>query len=162
MHKLNPENLFNIFNASDETVYKEHGLDAIMQNPYVLMGMVVRGVENFYLIDGMYSRRYGQDYEKYRETIRVKFFDRLYGYLLSIDFTKFENIYMITQDYDKIGVFSALDHLLFFYQDLEHYEKCALIKKFRDLLESTTQMSTYDYNVESLLNEMSMSGSYTY
>jgi hypothetical protein len=120
------------------------------------MGMVVRGLENYSIIDGMYMMRYKEQYESVRETVKEQFYDRLYTYLLKIDFQKFENIYNITEEYDKMGVFQALDHLLYFYQDKEMYERCALIKSFEDLLRSTATYPVYDYNVESLLAELKL------
>lgn len=156
MQKLDPKKLFNIFNASDEAIYEEHNIQHLFQNPYVLMGMVVRGLENYSIIDGMYMIRYKEEYESVRETVREQFYDRLYGYLLKIDFHKFENIYNITEEYDKMGVFQALDHLLYYYQDKEMYERCACIKSFEDLLRSTATYPVYDYNVESLLEELKL------
>ena len=35
----------------DEEVYEEHNVTDVLQNPYVLMSMVVRGVENYKLLD---------------------------------------------------------------------------------------------------------------
>lgn len=156
MQKLDPKKLFNIFNASDEAIYEEHNIQHLFQNPYVLMGMVVRGLENYSIIDGMYMMRYKEEYENVRETVKEQFYDRLYSYLLKIDFQKFENIYVITEEYDKMGVFQALDHLLYYYQEKEHYEKCAVIKSFEDLLRDTMVPPTYDYNVESLLEELKL------
>ena len=100
--------------------------------------------------------RYKEEYEAVRETVKEQFYERLYNYLLKIDFHKFENIYVITEEYDKMGVFYALDHLLYYYQDKEMYERCAVIKSFEDLLRNTNTPAIYDYNVESLLEELKL------
>lgn len=156
MQKLDPKKLFNIFNASDETIYEEHNIQHLLQNPYVLMGMVVRGLENYSIIDGMYMMRYKEEYESVRETVKEQFYDRLYNYLLKIDFHKFESIYVITESYDSMGVLYALDHLLYYYQEKELYERCAVIKSLEDLLRDTLTPPSYDYNVESLLEELKL------
>lgn len=100
--------------------------------------------------------RYKEQYESVRETVKEQFYDRLYSYLLKIDLAKFENIYVITEEYDKMGVFQALNHLLYYYQDKEYYERCAVIKSFDDLLRGTMTPPIYDYNVDSLLEEMKL------
>ena len=156
MHKLDPNKLFNIFNASDEAIYEEHNIQHLFENPYVLMGMVVRGLENYSIIDGMYMMRYKEQYESVRETVKEQFYNRLYAYLLRINLKKFENIYVITEEYDKMGVFHALDHLLYYYQEKEYYERCAVIKSFDDLLRNTMTPPIYDYNVDSLLQELKL------
>jgi len=156
MQRLDPKKLFNIFNASDEAVYEEHNIQHLFQNPYVLMGMVVRGLENYSIIDGMYMMRYKEEYESVRETVREQFYDRLYGYLLKIDFHKFENIYNITEECDKMGVFYALNHLLYYYQEKEQYERCAVIKSIEDVLIFTPGYIAYEDSVESLLEELKL------
>jgi len=118
--------------------------------------MVVRGLENYSIIDGMYMMRYKEQYESVRETVKEQFYNRLYAYLLRINLKKFENIYVITEEYDKMGVFHALDHLLYYYQEKEYYERCAVIKSFDDLLRNTMTPPIYDYNVDSLLQELKL------
>lgn len=40
MNKLDPHSLFSIFEKGDEEVYKEHGEEDVLDNPFVLMNMV--------------------------------------------------------------------------------------------------------------------------
>ena len=51
MKPIDPNQLFNLFEVGDEEVYEENGVKDVLQNPYVLMGMVVRGVENYNILD---------------------------------------------------------------------------------------------------------------
>ena len=69
MNKLDPHTLFSIFEQGDEQGYKEHNVLGVLDNPYVLIGMAVTGVENFALIDQMYLLRYAEDYAKVRSKI---------------------------------------------------------------------------------------------
>lgn len=154
MQKLDPKKLFSIFNASDESIYIEHNLQEVMENPFVLMGMVVRGLENFAIIDGMYTMKYKEDYEPYRAPVQEQFYNRLYGYLVRIDFTKFENIYVITEAYDKAGVFKALSHLLSYYVEKEMYERCAIIKKIEDTLRETGCQTNNNTSLDEFLKEI--------
>ena len=54
MQKLDPHTLFSIFEQGDEEVYKEHGELEVLKNPFVLMNMVMRGLENYQLMCIMY------------------------------------------------------------------------------------------------------------
>ena len=58
MNKLDPHSLFQIFEQGDEEVYKEHGQEDVLNNPYVLMNMVSRGLENYQLMCALYIRNY--------------------------------------------------------------------------------------------------------
>ncbi len=46
MNKLDPHSLFSLFAKGDEEVYKEHGVENTLKNPYVLLNMVTRGMDN--------------------------------------------------------------------------------------------------------------------
>ena len=58
MKPIDPNQLFSLFEVGDEEVYEEHDVTEVLQNPYVLMGMVVRGVENYNILDKLYLRIY--------------------------------------------------------------------------------------------------------
>lgn len=134
MKPLDHKTLFSIFEAGDEEIYKEHGIADTLKNPFVLMGMVMRGIENYHIMDLMYKRAYPEEYSKVREGVKYKFMNKLFGYLKRIDGTKFETVYTIGESFDSKAVDKCLNYLLDFYQDIEEYEKCAVIKKYIDLL----------------------------
>lgn len=134
MQPLDKETLFSIFEQGDEEIYQEHKITGVMNNPYVLMGMVIRGMENWHLMDIMYKRSYKEQYERVRDTIRVKYMSKLVGYLDRIDETKFETIYTIGDSYDSKTVMSVLNNLMYYFESIEMYEKCATIKTYVDLL----------------------------
>ena len=134
MQKLDPNSLFSIFEQGDEQVYQEHNLQSLLQDPYVVVGTVVTGVENFYLIDKIYSLRFKQDYQNIREGIRLKYYNKLYNYLLEISSMDSHLLSNIATDFDIDRSIHSLTDMLYFFQDIEHYEKCAVIKKFTDLL----------------------------
>jgi hypothetical protein len=134
MNQLDPHTLFSIFEQGDEQVYKEHGMEDTLNNPFVLMGMVLKGLENFTLMDLMYTRHYGQDYKRVKPTIKHKYYNKLFSYLQRIDSTKFETIHRIGESFDREAVNSSLATLLIYYELIEEYEKCAVIKRYMDLL----------------------------
>lgn len=134
MHKLNPNTLFSIFEKGDEEVYKEHNLEDQLKNPFVLMGMVVKGLENFDLICSMYNHNFPKEFSKNKPFIQKKYYTRLFGYLDRIDSDRFDDLYTIGESFESNKVNYALNHLLKYFEGLEEYEKCAIIKKFLDHL----------------------------
>lgn len=134
MQPIDPNTLFSIFEQGDEEIYKEHGIEEHLQNPFVLMGMVLRGIDNFHMMDLMYMKQYPTHYKKVRNLTKYKYFNKLYSYLQRINSDSFEDIYKIGESFDKVQTKSGLDFLREYFERLEEYEKCAVIKKYIDLL----------------------------
>ncbi len=135
MQELNPHTLFSIFEKGDEEVYKEHNMEELLDNPFVLMGMVIRGIDNYHTMDLMHLKHFGKPYRDVRFKVRNQFYNKLFGYLKRIDSTKFETKYTISSSFDTDDVFNGLDVLLRYFEKREEYEKCSTIKKYQDLLE---------------------------
>jgi hypothetical protein len=134
MQPLPTESLFSIFQAGDEEVYKEFGLEETLQNPFVLMGMVLNGLENFHMMDMMYKRNYPEEYKKVKQKVQYSFYNKLYSYLSKIPITPLQQVYKIGDSFESVGCNAALDHLRVYYEKLEEYKKCATIKQYIDLL----------------------------
>ena len=134
MQPLDKNTLFSIFEAGDEEIYKEHGLQDQLDNPFVLLNMVLRGLENYYLMDLMYMKRHPQHYKEVRQVTKYKYFNKLYGYLNRIDSKSFSDIYSIGTSFNSADIISGLEVLLKFYEEIEQYEKCAVIKRYQDLV----------------------------
>ena len=132
MNRLDPHILFSIFEQGDEEIYKEHGLESNLKNPFVLIGMVIRGIENYQMMDMMYMKQYPQEYKNVRAITRYKYYNRLYSYLTRIKSDRLDSKFTIGDSFDLDSVKNALDHLRVYYEKLEEYEKCAVIKKFLD------------------------------
>ena len=137
MQPIDPNTLFSIFEQGDEEVYKEHGMEDALKNPFVLMGMVLRGIENYHMMDMMYMRQYPENYKKVRNLTRYKYFNKLFSYLQRIDHTNFNEVYKIGESFDEKEINGGLNYLRLFYEKLEEYEKCAVIKRYIDLLKTT-------------------------
>ena len=138
MQQLDPRTLFSIFEQGDEEIYKEHGMEDVLNNPYVLIGMVIRGLENYTIMDMMYMRTYPEQYKELRDTVKLKYYNGLYSYLTRIKLDSFEARYTVGEAYDSQDVLFGLDTLLYFYEELEMYEKCAVIKQYMDLVREST------------------------
>ena len=134
MKQIDKDTLFSIFEQGDEEVYLEHGVKDVLDNPFVLMGMILRGLENFELMDMMYKRNYPEEYENVKNLIKYKYYNKLYKYLTKIDSRCFKDEYTIGEAFDSENVYKALDDLRVYYEGIEEYEKCWVIKNFRELL----------------------------
>ena len=134
MNKLDPHSLFQIFEQGDEEVYKEHGQEDVLSNPFVLMNMVTRGLENYELMCALYIRNYPKEFIRVEPTIKLKYYNKLYGYLLRIDVDSVEDIYGIGDSYERKDAQTALETLLRYYEFKEQYEKCGIIVKYIEML----------------------------
>ena len=134
MHKLDPHTLFSIFEQGDEEIYRENNVEDLLDNPYVLIGMVVTGVENFYMIDKMYMLKHAEEYDRVRDSVKLKYFIRLYKYLDRVTPVEMDVVYRIGSDFELDRSINAINDLLFFFEEMEQYEKCAKIKHYSDLL----------------------------
>jgi len=143
VHKLDPHTLFSIFEKGDEEVYRENNVEDLLDNPYVLIGMVVTGVENFYMIDKMYTLKHEEEYGRVRDKIKLKYFTKLCGYLDRVTPLEMEVAYSIGADYELDRALDAMNELLFFFEDIEMYEKCVKIKEYIDLLISKKLLSLF-------------------
>jgi hypothetical protein len=134
MQPLDKNTLFSIFEAGDEEIYKEAGVEDQLKNPFVLMGMVLRGLENFSIMDMMYLRRHPKDYKNVRAITKYKYYTKLYKYLERIDSNNFDKIYKIADSFGRDETFVGLENLLRYFEKIEQYERCAVIKRYQDLL----------------------------
>lgn len=133
MKKLNSDDLFNIFSVGDEEIFKEYKIEDIMDNTFILFGMAVRGVENYFIIDKMYANRYQEKYGSVKESIKLKYFNGLVNYLERAKEIKVDTVEELKDELRPQAIKYALEEMLEFYKELEMYEKCAIIFKFHEL-----------------------------
>lgn len=133
MKKLDTNQLFDIFLIGDEEVYKEHQAEDVLDNSFVLFGMVVKGVENYYIIDQLYGKRYGEQYDSVRESIKLKYFIGLVRYLERIGEIPEDTLHIIEDEFGLQAIDYALQEMLDLFIEVEYYEKCTILSKFQQL-----------------------------
>ena len=133
MKKVPINKLFSIFQVGDEEVYKEHGVEDILDDTFVLFGMVIRGVENYYIIDQLYTTRYGEQYLSSRDSIKLQYFNGLVKYLERIKEMEQDFIDMIEDEFGEGAIHYAFQEMIDFYVSIEYYEQCSILKKYFDL-----------------------------
>lgn len=134
MKKEISDKIFNLFEKMDEEVLLEEGSSDLLNEDSVLLGIVVKGVENYNYIDEIYLNRYGDKYAKLAEGIKYRYFDKLFSYLDKIKLNKLEVLLDLIELIGLNIVCRSLEELIQFFQLLEEYEKCAKIKKVKDIL----------------------------
>lgn len=133
MKKLSIDKLFTVFEKGDEEVYKEHGVEDLLDNTYVLFGMVVRGVENYYIIDQLYQSRYAEEYDRVREDIKLKYFTRLMRYLERIGDIPLDIVPFLEEEFGPQSIHYAFQQMMDLFIEVEYYEKCAILHKYFEL-----------------------------
>jgi len=133
MKKLSTNQLFDIFEKGDEEIFKEHGVEDLLDNTYILFGMVVRGVENFYIIDQIYTTKYSQHYTQIKDSIKLKYFLGLMNYLERIKDLPTDLVPFMEDEFDKQSIHYAFNELMDLFIEVEYYEKCAILKKYFEL-----------------------------
>ena len=132
MQPIDPTTLFSIFEQGDEEIYKEYGVKDALSNPIVLIGTVIRGIENWMMMDAMYLNRYPKTYKLERNKIRYKYYNKLYKFLTDIDLVNLDENFDIGKNFHVLEVENGIQHLIKYFEKREEYEKCAEMKKVLD------------------------------
>jgi len=144
MNKLDPHTLFSLFEQGDEEVYKEHGVEDTLKNPYVLLNMVSRGMENYAVMDMIYMKNNYKNYDKVRSNVKYKYFTKLFGYLERLDLDDIKAAkFVIGESYDLSTLVHNLDLLRKYFEEFELYERCLVVKNTIDSILSTTIHQKY-------------------
>lgn len=133
MKKLNSDDLFNIFSIGDKEIYKEYNMESLMDDHYILFNMVIRGVENYFILDKIYSSRYSEHYTCVCDSIKLKYFNSLIEYLERLENLQADTVEALKDELGLQTIKYALKQMLDFYTEIEYYEKCAIILKFYKL-----------------------------
>ena len=135
MNKLDPHTLFSLFEQGDEEVYKEHGVESALSNPYVILNMVTRGMDNYSIMDMLYMKNNPVSYKQVRNNVKFKYFTKLFNYLDRLNIESIRDTkYVIGESYDLPNLIAKLDDLRLYFEEYELYEKCLVIKNTIDLL----------------------------
>ena len=130
MKKIDKATLFNIFEVGDEEVYRENGVEDLLHNTYILLGMTIKGVENYFIMEQMYQNRYGETFSTVKDSIKLKYFIGLIKYLERIDLSQSDTLYELKDLFGEQSIEYALTEMVDFFEGVEMYENCALLMKF--------------------------------
>lgn len=130
MKPLDQHRIFQLFTDTVATPEEDTIISDINSHPYILLGMVIRGVENFYILSDMMRLKHGSSYERIKTTVQKTYFERLYSYVEQFNEQDQDSILEgLSHDYSSINY--ALDHMIFHFENLEEYEKCNKLLKIK-------------------------------
>ena len=130
MKKIDKATLFSIFEVGDEEVYRENGVEDLLHNTYILLGMTIKGVENYFIMEQMYQNRYGETFSTVKDSIKLKYFTGLIKYLERIDLSQSDTLYELKDLFGEQSIEYALTEMVDFFEGVEMYETCALLMRF--------------------------------
>ena len=130
MKKIDKATLFSIFEVGDKEVYIENGVEDLLHNTYILLGMTIKGVENYFIMEQMYQNRYGETFSTVKDSIKLKYFTGLIKYLERIDLSQSDTLYELKDLFGEQSIEYALTEMVDFFEGVEMYENCALLMKF--------------------------------
>ena len=129
MKKMNLDNIFEVFDQDDEQVYEQAGFTNLMEDDTVILNTVIRGIENYWKLDEIYSNKFPDQYKTVKGKVKLKYFNKMFKYLSRINLKKLEPFYDTVGDLGYGTVENTLKEYLEHFISLEEYEKCSKIKK---------------------------------
>lgn len=124
MKKLNPDSVFQIFNQDDKEIFQEAGIEHLMEEDYMLVGLAVKGIGNYKLLDDINKKKLKDLYLEIRDGVKYRYYCKLYNYLYRVKFNKLEELFDFVQVLGVRDVHDTFNILISYFQEVEEYEKC--------------------------------------
>lgn len=136
---INIINVFSLFDSEsmNNRDVKEVDKPDFTNHPYVLLGfftkMILRGDLYNTQLTNIASGETKVDTQALHELNKLLIYNRAYEYLQRLDLDNQEHLECILEKADGDFLIAA-GRALEFYTSIEHYEKCAVIKKVQDFV----------------------------
>ena len=124
MKKLNPDSVFQIFNQDDREIFQEAGMEHLMNEDYMLIGMAVKGIDNYEILDKINKEKLKELYLEIKDGVKYRYFCKMYDYLYRVKLNKLEDLFDFVQVLGVKDVYSSFEILLSYFREIEDYEKC--------------------------------------
>lgn len=137
---MDPRLVFGLFqDPEDKSEEKVKEIIDFSEHPYVLMGMFTRIIFRGDVVSNQIVKFFAEinkeiDVENLQILNKNMIFSRAYSYLSKLDL---DNSFHIETLLDKASdpFLQACDLSIEYFTESEEYEKCSLIKKFKDFIE---------------------------
>jgi hypothetical protein len=130
MKKLDKNELFDIFSQYDQDVLAENAMHEDVDNDFITFGTIITAIQNYDLLDQIYSHRFEKHYDSVKDNIKMKYFNGVMRYFDRINVLQPDTVNDLNDEFGKQSIIKTLQHMVDFYEKAEHYEKCAIIFKF--------------------------------
>lgn len=134
MRKTRIRNMNVSTEFSTEPRAEDQGFNSESERNEFLFRKAILGAETYELMDIMYLKTYKERYKEVSSNVKYKHFNKLFLLLTKVNLEDKETLKKATNIMDEKVVLDSLDKMMYYFQDLEEYEKCALIKKFSDIV----------------------------
>lgn len=134
MKDINVDTIFEVFNQGDEIIYRNAGLEHVMDEDVILLNTAIRGIENYWKLDEIFSNKQGERYEDIRLQVKIKYFNKMYGYLQKVGMRKLEPFFDTVGDLGYGTVENSLNEYLEHFIEIEEYEKCVIVHKLLNVV----------------------------
>jgi hypothetical protein len=134
MKKISTNHVLTSFDIDYALGFKDRKDQDKLSKNQTLLKNATLGVEKYELLHLVYSRGYGQVYLDISEKVKDRYFNKMFKYLSEVDLSDTSALLEILPSLDEKVVEASLSKLIFYFQELEEYEKCAVIKKVLDTL----------------------------
>jgi len=133
MKDIDSGKILEIFNNTASGVDHDESLQDVHSHGYIILGMVIRGVENYYILNQLMSKRYGEDFKKVEENVKRIYFTRLYKYLENFNLKDSLHLSQALE-HSPSGIAYGLDNLIEVFEFYQEYEKCARVLEIKNSL----------------------------
>ena len=130
MH-INPEIFFS---AVEQDFYKEVDGPSEFDLLNQAMQELVTTLRSYESLDKQYMLRSPERYPFVREQVKVRYFSAIYKMLSRIDVKSIQFNEITSEQRFSKESYTSLTALRVFFEQLEHYEKCAVIVKIEKLI----------------------------
>jgi len=141
MKSLDGDSIFSIFVNIDQEEFNDV---KSLENPpsnFLLMGTVIRGVDNYFLLDQLYTNRYGERYFSVKDILKLKYFIQLRNYLRRINQFELKTASLLVDEFGKSTIVYVFQYLLSYFEEQEYYEDCIIVKKYFDIFTQNSLIS---------------------
>lgn len=138
MKPLDPHTFFKLFEIK-EPESEITGEIIETYHPYIIITAIVKGVENFYIISQIYTKKYGEQFERIEHSVKHKYYNRLFNHLEKFNERKLEHLEHALA-VGKGAMAWAMTDLMDFFEEVEEYEKCARLRDIMNAFDSVNKL----------------------
>lgn len=127
-------NIFSVFAADDDEIFREEeNVEELLDNDFIKVGTLIKGMENYDILDKIHSVKYGSQYEFVKEKIKRKYYLGLVRNLPRPEELQSKTLDDLVDEFGKGSINHSLSDLIDYFVELEDFDSCITLKAYLDL-----------------------------